>query len=240
MKKNNLDKIAKEYHLSRKLNDMHIENFNQNYYAKWLLKRTFKKKILELGFGDGILTGHLSKSGKSKIDLVEGSSLLASKAKKKFKTINVINKMFEEFYPNKTYDVIIASHVLEHVENPVKILKKISTWMHSKSICIIHVPIRSSYHRQLAVMMKLQKKLDSLSKRDYIVGHKRIYSIKQMKSDVNKSGMHVKEIKGFFVKFLPNSMMINFSNKLLFALNKIAEKTEPSLCANVSFVVKKK
>lgn len=35
-------------------------------------------------------------------------------------------------------------------------------------------------------------------------------------------------------------MMINFSNKLLFALNKIAEKIDPSLCANVSFVVMKK
>jgi len=239
MKKNNLEKIAKEYHLSAKLNDMHIENFNQNYYAKWLLKYTYNKKILEMGFGDGILTGHLSKSS-SQIDLIEGSSLLANKAKKKFKKIKVINTMFEEFFPKKNYDVILASHILEHVDNPVKILKKISTWMHKKSICIIHVPIRSSYHRQLAVIMKLQKKLDSLSKRDHIVGHKRVYSINRMKLDLKKSGMHIKEIKGFFVKFLPNSMMINFSNKLLFALNKIAEKIDPSLCANVSFVVMKK
>jgi len=52
--------------------------------------------------------------------------------------------------------------------------------------------------------------------------------------------MRIKEIKGFFVKFLPNYMMINFSNKLLFALNKIAEIIDPSLCANVSFVVMKK
>jgi len=240
-KNNYLEKIAKEYHLNPKLNDMFIENFNQNFYAKWLLKFIQKKKVLEMGFGDGVLTGHLSKiRGGGRIDLIEGSSLLANKAKKKYKRIKVINLMFEEFNPKKKYDVILASHILEHVDKPVQILKKIKKWMHKKSICIIHVPIRTSYHRQLAVIMKLQKKLDSLSKRDHIVGHKRVYCINQMKSDLTKSGMYIKEIKGFFVKFLPNSMMINFSKKLLFALNKIAEITDPSLCANVSFVVMKK
>jgi len=236
-----LEKIAASYHLKTKLNDMHIENFNQHYYAEWLLKFVKnKKEILEMGYGDGILTSCLASRYKTKLHLIEGSEILAKKAKKKHKNIVVINKLFENYEPKKKYDYIIASHVLEHVDNPILVLKKIKSWMHSKSLCIVHVPIRTSYHRQLAVIMKLQKKLDTPSKRDHEVGHQRVYSINGMKEDLKKSGFKIIETKGFFLKFLPNSMMLNFSKNLIMALNKIAEKTVPALCANVSFVIKKK
>lgn len=237
---NNLEKIAASYHLKTKLNDMHIENFNQHYYAKWL-SRFFKNKksILEMGYGDGILTSYLASRHKTKLHLLEGSEILAKKAKKHHKNIVVINEFFENHKPKKKYDFIIASHILEHVDNPVLVLKKIKSWMHSKSLCIVHVPVRTSYHRQLAVIMKLQKKLDTLSKRDHVVGHQRVYSINSMKVDLKKSGFKIIEIKGFFLKFLPNSMMLNFSKNLIMALNKIADRTDPALCANVSFVIKK-
>ena len=219
---------------------MHIENFNQHYYAKWLLKFIKnKKKILEMGYGDGILTSYLVSNQKTKLHLIEGSQILAKKAKKKHKNLIVINKFFENYEPQKKYDYIIASHVLEHVDNPILVLKKIKSWMHSKSLCIVHVPIRTSYHRKLAVIMRLQKKLDSLSKRDHLVGHQRVYSINNMKADLKKSGLKIIDIKGFFLKFLPNSMMLNFSKNLIMALNKIAEETDPALCANVSFIIKK-
>jgi len=35
-------------------------------------------------------------------------------------------------------------------------------------------------------------------------------------------------------------MMLNFPNELLIALNKITEDIDPALCANASFIIKKK
>ena len=235
-----LDKIAKSYHLGNKLDDMHLENLNQHYYGNWLLNFVKNKSVLEMGYGDGILTSHLASSNNSDLNLIEGSKLLSKKAQKKHKNITVINEMFENFSPKKKYDLIIASHILEHVDKPVEVLKKIKSWMHKKSLCIVHVPICTSYHRQLAVIMKLQKRLDALSKRDLLVGHKRVYSLETMKSDIKKDRFKILKIQGFFLKFLPNSMMLNFPNELLIALNKITEDIDPALCANASFIIKKK
>lgn len=239
MDKKKLDRIASTYHLKKKINDIHIENINQHYFAQWILNLVKNKNVLEMGYGDGILTSYLAFQKRSKLDLIEGSELLVKKAQKKHRNINIINELFENYNPEKKYDVIIASHVLEHVDNPVEILRKIKSWMHNKSICVIHVPNRNSYHRQLAKIMKLQKKLETLSKRDLIVGHQRVYSIESMKRDIKKSKLKIIKIKGFFLKFLPNSMMLNFSEKLIIALNKIAEQTSPDLCANITFVIKK-
>jgi len=239
MNKNKLDKIAKSYHLKKKLNDMHIENINQHYYAKWILKFVKNKRILEMGYGDGILTSYLASQKKTKLDVIEGSRLLTEQAIKKHKNINIINELFENFNPKKKYDIIIASHILEHVDNPVKILKKMKSWMHRKSLCIVHVPNRNSYHRQLAKIMGLQKSLQTFSKRDFIVGHQRVYSVESMKIDLKKAMFKIIETRGFFLKFLPNSMMLNFSKELIIAFNKIAKTTDPVLCANVSFVIKK-
>ena len=234
-----LEKIAKSYHLGNKTNDMHLENLNQHFYSNWLLKFVKNKSVLEMGYGDGITTSYLVSSNKLNFHLIEGSKLLSKKAKKKHKNLKVINELFENYSPKRKYDLIIASHILEHVDKPVEVLKKINSWMHKKSLCIVHVPINTSYHRKLAVIMKLQKRLDTLSKRDLLVGHKRVYSIESMKSDIRKAGFKVLKIQGFLLKFLPNSMMLNFSNDLLIALNKIAENIDPALCANASFIIKK-
>jgi 2-polyprenyl-3-methyl-5-hydroxy-6-metoxy-1,4-benzoquinol methylase len=238
--KTKLDKIAKSYHLGNKLNDMRLENLNQIFYSNWILKFVKNKSVLEMGYGDGILTSYLASRKNSNLNLIEGSKLLSKKAKRKHKNITVINEMFENFKPKKKYDIIIASHILEHVDKPVEVLKKIKSWMHKKSLCIIHVPISTSYHRQIAVIMKLQKKLDTLSKRDLVVGHKRVYSLKTMKSDLKKTRFRLLKIQGFFLKFLPNSMMLDFSDDLIVALNKITKNIDPALCANASFIIKKK
>ena len=140
--KNNkkLEKIAALYHLKTNLNDMHIENLNQHYYAEWLLKFVKnKKEILEMGYGDGILTSYLASRHKTKLYLLEGSEILAKKAKKQHKNIVIINEFFECFKSKKKYDLIIASHILEHVDNPILVLKKIKSYLLEKMFYLLHI-----------------------------------------------------------------------------------------------------
>jgi hypothetical protein len=48
------------------------------------------------------------------------------------------------------------------------------------------------------------------------------------------------EKKGFFLKVLPNSMMLDYSKDLINALNTISEKIPDHLLANIGVIVKNK
>lgn len=242
MKKDNLvstlDNIALKYHTNENIPDIHIENLCQVYFIKWLinfLKENNYKKILELGYGDGIVTQALSDENLD-LTVLEGSSVLCNKLLNNHKGVNCINTLFEDYYPEEKYECILAAHVLEHVENPVELLEKFSDWLTPTGKLIIVVPNRNSFHRKLAVKMKLQKKLDDLSERDKLVGHLRVYSLIDLEQDVINSGLNVDQKKGFFVKFLPNSMMLNFSDDLINALNEISDCVQPELAANLCIV----
>src|SRR5437899_6862993 len=111
--------------------------------------------------------------------------------------------------------MILASHVLEHVDDPQSILRLTSSWLTETGKIIIVVPNRNSLHRQLAVIMGLQPELDTLSKRDLMVGHQRVYSLQSLEQDIDQAGLRLVDSSGFFLKVLPNSMMLDYSRELL-------------------------
>jgi hypothetical protein len=100
------------------------------------------------------------------------------------------------------------------------------------------VPNKESIHRQLAVIMGLQSALDSLGARDHLVGHQRVYSLDTLGADVKAAGLKVDQEEGFFLKLLPNSMMLDYSIDLLEALNKISFQLPDKLLANIGIIAK--
>ena len=58
--------------------------------------------------------------------------------------------------------------------------------------------------------MGLQPNLDTLSERDHLVGHQRVYDYEMLVKQVNEAGFRVVAEKGFLMKVLPNSMMKDF------------------------------
>lgn len=231
-----LDQIAINYHSNADVSDMHIENICQEYFLNWL--KSFKLKgsrFLELGYGDGLVTDFLSKS-ECNLTLIEGSGILHKEAQLKYPNINCIHTLFEDFSPCDKFDLILAAHVLEHLDDPKIILSKFREWLAPGGVIIVVVPNQNSLHRQLAVDMGIQETLDALSPRDLLVGHKRVYSLSELKNQLVSSGFKIVDEKGFFIKILPNSMMLNFDLKLLWSLNKVAENMPPELLANIAVV----
>jgi len=236
---NELDDIAKNYHMNASIQDIHIENICQDFFIEWLLTKIEKNtKVLELGFGDGVVTKSLVSSG-SNLTLLEGSKLLFDKAQELYPHISCKYTLFEDFKPNIKYDLILASHVLEHLDNPAELLKTMYKWLSDNGLLIIVVPNKNSLHRQLSVLMGLQPELDTLSKRDLLVGHKRVYSLEMLENEAIEAKFIVREKKGFFLKILPNSMMLDYSDQLLKAMNHISFNLPVSIMANICLVVSK-
>lgn len=237
LSKKELDKIAVEYHGKDQMQDKFIEDECQFYTYNWVFGQLHNcKDILELGYGEGNFTEALVSNG-YKPTVIDGSSVLLQKAKAKFREkIEVVECLFEDYDPAKKFDCIMATHVLEHVDEPVMLLKKMKDWIKSSGKIIIIVPNKESLHRQLAVIMNLQSELDSLGQRDRLVGHQRVYSIKSLTAHIEAAGLRVASSEGFFLKTLPNSMMLDFSKELIIALNKISPKIPKELLANIGIV----
>ena len=234
-----LDRIAANYHANEAIPDIHIENLCQEYFIQWLLGQFQKDaRVLELGYGDGLVTKALANFG-CHLTVVEGAKTLVAIAQARHPNVQCVHSLFEEFRSPAPYDVILASHVLEHVDEPQTILRLMSSWLSAAGKIIVVVPNRNSLHRQLAVIMGLQQELDTLSKRDHMVGHQRVYSLEALEKDISQSGLRTIDSKGFFLKVLPNSMMLDYSRDLLWALNAISSALPKELLANIAMIATK-
>lgn len=234
-----LERIAKEYHLAPQ-SDMFIENICQEFELEWVKSKIQpNSQVLELGFGDGITFRNLAPY--CDLSVVDGSKLIINEAQKVRDQIGTNSKIyesyFEDFEPGTTYDCIFASHVLEHVVNPELIMSKMDQWLKPGGTVIIIVPNSGSLHRRLATLMGLQARLDSLSERDNLVGHLRVFNLAELELLLEQSGWDIQERRGFFLKPLANSQMINFDRKLIHAMCEISNEIPAELCANIALIV---
>lgn len=237
MNKAELDRIAQAYHTSPDVPDKHIEDLCQQYAATWMLTRLGgARRVLELGVGEGIITQALVADGRT-VTVVEGARVLYEEIRERFRgRLDAVHALFEEFAPCGTFDAVVASHVLEHVDDPVALLKRMRAWLSRDGRLIVVVPNKESLHRRLAVIMGLQPALDTLSPRDHLVGHRRVYSHATLARDLNDAGFQVTEATGFFLKPLANSMMLGYAPELLAAMNEIAAELPKELLANIGVV----
>ena len=168
----------------------------------------------------------------------EGAESLVRKVRAEHPQVDVLHQLFEQHQVDQPYDRVLALHVLEHVDDPVSLLRHMAGWMGPDSEMIIVVPNRESLHRRLAVLMGLQPELDTLSARYKVVGHQRVYDLAGLTADLQAGGFEVIESKGFFLKTLPNSMMLDYSDALIAGLNDVGEQLPAELLANLAVRVR--
>lgn len=239
--KESLNHIASEYHLNTKITDKDFDKRFHKLCFKWA--RSFfntSPNILEMGYGEGNVTNELLDEG-CNVDIVEGAELLTAQARERFgSSINIYHSLFSEFIPPRNYDFIFATNILEHVDNPFQTLENIRNWCTTSTKVILTVPNSESIHRRLSVIMGIQESTDSLSPRDYIVGHQRVYSYERLVSEVNRAGFDVIAEKGFLLKILPNSMMKDLSKDLVDAFYKISDSIDIKYAADIGILLKKR
>jgi SAM-dependent methyltransferase len=229
-----LDRFAREYYLSDDIADHGIENTLQRASAPRILGQLAPgERVLEMGYGDGLLTADLVGRGVV-LDLLEGSPLLCQEATRRYgDKIAVHCGLFEAFAAGPVYDTVLALHVIEHVSEPITTLKEIARWLKPGGKLILVVPNRASVHRDVALRMGLIGALDELSPRDHLVGHLRVYDFAMPEADLAGAGFRVEHRFGSFLKTVPNSMMMDYPEALLNALDAISDSLPPEILANI-------
>jgi len=113
--------------------------------------------VLEMGPAEGVMTPLLLTKA-STLTLLEGAEHFCLDLARKYPAAKVVHSLFEDYSPSEKFDRIVLGHVLEHVEDPVAILKRATSWLSPKGKIIAAVPNALSVHRQAAVLMGIDKR----------------------------------------------------------------------------------
>ena len=132
-----------------------ISNYFDNYYKPTQDKiksvnrhinivkdeiKDFPKKVLEISVLNSYNLLQFKKHGAKVVEGLEPSKVIAKNLNKKDKiTVHISN--IEEFKFKKKYDLIIMSHVLEHLFDPVNALKKCSKNQSFGQHILVEVPL---------------------------------------------------------------------------------------------------
>ena len=229
-----LDRIAAQYHLNDTVPDKFIEDICQEHCCDWLQTLIAPDdRVIELGYGEGVTLSRLSPLARD-YAVVEGAPSLVKLMARDHPTVQVVQALFEDHQPAELCDKLLALHVLEHVDDPVQLARHLRSWLKPSGEIVVVVPNRESLHRQLAVLMGLQPSLDTLSARDHFVGHQRVYDLALLELHLGEAGFEIFERRGFFLKTLPNGMMLDHSPAFIQALNLLGDRLPVHLTANLA------
>lgn len=236
-----LDAIASDYHLNEGISDKEFDRRFHHLCFEWvnsMLSPT--SRILEMGYGEGNITRALLSHG-HQVEIVEGAAALVDEARSQLQDkVAVHHSLFSDFQPTDRYDVILATNVLEHVDDTLATLSSILRWCRDDTKVIVTVPNAESIHRRLAVLMGIQPSIYSLSPRDNLVGHQRVYDFARLSAEVKLAGFEIHDKKGFLLKILPNSILKELPSSLIDALYDISDQMDVSMLADIGVVLMKR
>ena len=161
--------------------------------------------LLELGSFKGDFTKRFLPYFKD-ITCIEVSDDAIACAKKELgNKVKFISSLFETaVLPNK-YDNIVLTHVLEHLDNPIAVMKRINDeWLSDTGRLFLVCPNANAPSRQIAVKMGLISHNSAVTSAESEHGHKRTYSLDTLESDAKIAGLRIVYRSGIFFKALAN------------------------------------
>ena len=169
----NEKKLDKRFNFVKKLPVAKSDNKNRVIR----INKFFKKKnleVLDIGSGIGIFLYEMKKNG-WKVSGIESDKQFADYSNKRHK-LNVHCKDLFKFNPKKKFNLITLNKVLEHVKNPIKMLKKCKDFL--KKDGLVHIELPS-----------VRSKKNGKNSEEFCIEHHQVFSQQSLKFLISKSGM---------------------------------------------------
>ena len=161
--------------------------------------------LLELGSYKGNFTERFIPFFED-ITCVEASGEAIEAARNKFgDKVKFVHSLFETAKLPQKYDNIVLTHVLEHLDDPVLVLRKINTeWLSDRGRLFLVCPNANAPSRQIAVKMGLISHNSAVTPSEKEHGHRITYTLDTLERDANAAGLNVVHRSGVFFKALAN------------------------------------
>lgn len=201
-----------------------VDEFTVKYSGEIFRRHMIEGSVLELGPAGGLMTDLLSMHYDD-YTVVDGADFFVQAILDRHPKITGIVSLFEDFMPERSYDNIVLGHVLEHVENPVDILKKCRSWLSEGGVVVAAVPNSHSIHRQAAVYMKLLQSEKQLNETDHKNGHRRVYDIELLRKNFLDADLKIIQSGGYWLKPVSNAQIdATWTEDMLQAFLQLGEK----------------
>lgn len=161
--------------------------------------------LLELGSYKGDFTLRLL-AYFDDVTCVEASEEAIKEAgKKSGSEVRYINGLFEKVNLDKRFDNVVMTHVLEHLDDPVAVLKRINAeWLSEAGRLFLVCPNANAPSRQIAVKMGLISHNAAVTQDEAAHGHQRTYTLDTLERDTREAGLRITYRSGIFFKALAN------------------------------------
>lgn len=201
--------------------------------------------LLELGSYKGDFTQRFLEHF-SDITCVEASDAAIQEALRRLGTrVQYVNALFEKVTLPRRYDNIVLTHVLEHLDDPVLVLKRINDeWLTEGGRLFLVCPNANAPSRQIAVKMGLISHNAAVTPAEAEHGHRCTYALDTLERDAVAAGLKVVHRSGIFFKALANFQWDRLlqtdiiSKDYLEGCFKLGQKY-PDLCSSIFMLCEK-
>ena len=195
--------------------------------------------LLELGSYNGSFTSRFLPYFDD-ITCVEASNVAINEAMKTLgDKVTFVHATFETVALPRQYGNIVLTHVLEHLDDPVLVLRRINKeWLAEGGRLFLVCPNANAPSRQIAVKMGLITNNTAITPAEAEHGHRITYTLDTLERDARLAGLKVIHRSGIFFKALANFQWDRLLNTDIIStayLNGCYELGQiyPDLCSSI-------
>lgn len=183
-----------------------LYDFDNEILLTWYPQRVLHhagvaRSLLELGLGHGYTTDIFSRRFERHV-VLEGSPAVIANFRDKHPDCcaEIVETWFENFATDERFDLIVMGFILEHVDDPLLILRRFREFLAPGGRMFLAVPNAEVLNRKLGQLAGLLDDVTSLSDNDNLLGHKRFYTVATLSADIAQAGCGVDRLEGIYLK----------------------------------------
>lgn len=182
----------------RKVKAQNIVNILSSYFGRNKLK---KMTVLDVGASSGIIDSIVAKNVKNLTGIdIDSDAIKHAKSNYRTRNLKFINgDALNLDFKENTFDIVICTHVYEHVENPKKLFKEIYRVLRPNGICYLAAvnalwPIEPHYY--LPFLSYLPKSIANIYLRIFTskkIYYETLFTYWRLKGLVLKTGFTIND-----------------------------------------------
>jgi 2-polyprenyl-3-methyl-5-hydroxy-6-metoxy-1,4-benzoquinol methylase len=182
-------------------------HFLAHYKVQSCLEHRRGTRLLDVACGDGLMTAEFARHFPRVVG-VDASGHHLAEARARVPGAEFHESLIEDFATGERFDSVFMLDLLEHVVDPVAVLRKVAGFLAEDGVLIVHVPNALAVNRRLAVLMGTLESCEELSPFDInVAGHRRSYSMQTLSRDLEAAGLRIEATGGIFYKMLSTPQM---------------------------------
>jgi SAM-dependent methyltransferase len=192
-----------------------LYDFDNEILLTWYPQRVLHhagaaRSLLELGLGHGYTTDIFSARFARHV-VLEGSPAVIRNFRDKHPDCRaeIVETWFEKFETDERFDVIVMGFILEHVDDPLLIIRRCRNLLAPGGRMFLAVPNAEVLNRRLGQLAGMLDDVTALSENDVLLGHQRFYTVATLSADIAQAGCGVDRMEGIYLKPFTTRQMVS-------------------------------